>query len=83
MPGPRSATAAIAVLPADLSIDLEASSTSVLWNDRVTVTATMNRDVGQTPYDLALYNETTGQLRAWCTSGTSCVTSGVVQTTSV
>ncbi len=47
----------------------------MLWNDRVTVTATMNRDVGQTPYDLALYNETTGQLRAWCTSGTSCVTS--------
>lgn len=55
-----------------LSVSLRSTSVYVLTGFGATLTATANADIGSSPYDIEIYDQSTGQSVAICPSGSSC-----------
>lgn len=54
------------------TVSLAASGTDPYAGTAVTLTATVNTDVGPTPYYITIYDETTGAELAVCGTGITC-----------
>jgi hypothetical protein len=54
------------------TIALSSSAYSLWTGQSATITATVNADVGPTPYFISVYDETAGQELAVCGAGTTC-----------